>query len=119
MADVNEMNKVIAEFMNYPESGKDKDPYYYAMKHAYENGNMRYHSDWSWLMPVVERIEGLGFYISINRNHCAISKDRFGASVLCETSSFATKMQTVFQCVHSFCQHYQRETHPQTNTQHP
>jgi len=45
-----EMNRVIAKFMNYPQSGiESKDPYYYAMKHCYDNDLMKYHSDWGWL----------------------------------------------------------------------
>jgi hypothetical protein len=49
-------NKLIADFMGYPECGlKNKDPYYYEMKHAYENGNMRDHASWDWLMPVYKK----------------------------------------------------------------
>tara|TARA_R100000773_G_scaffold19589_1_gene17598 strand:- start:852 stop:1127 length:276 start_codon:yes stop_codon:yes gene_type:complete len=45
-------NKLIAEFMN----------------HEYRcdaHGNT-YHNSWDWLMPVVERIESLGYWV--NRN---------------------------------------------------
>lgn len=45
-----EMNRVIAEFVNYPQSGvESKDPYYYAMKHCYDNNLMKFHSDLGWL----------------------------------------------------------------------
>jgi hypothetical protein len=55
-------NKLIADFMGYPECGlKNKDPYYYAMKHAYKNGNMRYHTSWDWLMPVWVKFRDVTF----------------------------------------------------------
>lgn len=50
-------NKQIADFMGYvKEAEKAKDPYLYAVKHAYENGNMNYHKSWDWLMPVVLKL---------------------------------------------------------------
>lgn len=57
---VEQMNKVIADFNNYPESGKDaKDPYYYAMRHCYDNNLMKYHSDWGWLHGAWNKVYNL------------------------------------------------------------
>lgn len=50
-----ETNKLIAEFMNYPENGKNSQ-FYYAMKHCYDTDRMKYHESWDWLMPVVDKI---------------------------------------------------------------
>jgi len=74
MKETLEKNKLIAEFMNYPQSGIDnKDPYYYAMKHCFDNNLMKYHSSWDWLMPVVEKIESLGLNTKIYTGHTTIA----------------------------------------------
>jgi hypothetical protein len=40
-----ENNKLIAEFMNYPDLGTEGDFSY-----------LKYHSSWDWLMPVLKKI---------------------------------------------------------------
>lgn len=60
-----ESNKLIADFMGYPKEG-EKSPYYYAMKHCYENDNMKYHTSWDWLMPVWNKI------LNIGRTECSL-----------------------------------------------
>ena len=111
-----ENNKIIAEFMNFPkitnvrdsESGKYYDywlPNNFNLILEQEiqiesnNGwglvhqdcvfvrDLIFHSDWNWLMEVVEKIEGLEFYpknstcigfdsfeIEINKNRCDITR---------------------------------------------
>ena len=49
-------NKLIAEFMGYDiitEAEKDKFPTVLTTK------DVKYHSSWDWLMPVVEKIDNL------------------------------------------------------------
>ena len=72
-----ENNKLITEFMGY---------YKYAWightMYIFEDDNHRaevdlhYHSDWNWLMPVVEKIESLGYKVDIskweNSQYCGI-----------------------------------------------
>jgi len=55
-------NKLIAEFMK---QWKGVDCYRYG-KDYYGFENLRYHLSWDWLMPVVEKIEGLGFTFIID-----------------------------------------------------
>lgn len=43
-------NKLIAEFMGYPNVANDED------KKDYLEDCVQYHSSWDWLMPVVEKI---------------------------------------------------------------
>lgn len=61
---------------------------------------LKYHSSWKWLMPVVEKIEGLGYFVSINGNDCLITDER--RSLIAHTQRFETKIQTVLKAVTSF-----------------
>jgi len=56
-------NKLIAEFMGVnvitlDDVRKNKDPYH-SSSDGYLKDDLKYHSSWDWLMPVVEKIEGL------------------------------------------------------------
>lgn len=56
-------NKLIAEFMD----------------HGFHNGRhrsfdeLKYHESWDWLMPVVEKIESLGYWVNRNDGDITIS----------------------------------------------
>ena len=62
-----EGNKLIAEFMElkYDPDKKDGAPFYKeTSKDGWESKsyyNPRYHTSWDWLMPVVEKIEKMGY----------------------------------------------------------
>lgn len=59
-----ETNKLIAEFMGgtyLPIS----EHYILPDMVSYLPEDMQYHTSWDWLMPVVERIEGLGYCVQI------------------------------------------------------
>lgn len=75
-----ENNRLIAEFMNldmypphddypllYDYSHIDQDPQWYALE------EFQYHTSWGWLMPVVEKIESLGY--TFEKNYQSIDKD--------------------------------------------
>jgi hypothetical protein len=68
-------NKLIAEFMGLEEI-------YTPLLNIYEisetetclETDLAYHTDWNWLMPVVERIElDMGFDVYIHYNNCTIT----------------------------------------------
>ncbi len=63
-----------------------------------------YNQDWNKLMEAVEKIEVMGYFVSINGNGCVIMKDRFGSSVLCSAGNWENKQRSVYQAVHGFCQ---------------
>lgn len=55
---IEDMNRVIAEFMGVYKNNKwmvlpDRK---YALSTRYYPSTLKYHSDWNWLMPVVEKI---------------------------------------------------------------
>ena len=51
-------NKLIAEFMGGTLDSPGSPYYYFLEKGKYET-ELKYHSSWDWLMPVVEKIETL------------------------------------------------------------
>jgi hypothetical protein len=55
-------NKLIAEFMEYPDFGTKGDFSY-----------LNYHKSWDWLMPVVDKIEEMGFTTSIKTSYARIN----------------------------------------------
>jgi hypothetical protein len=65
-----EGNKLIAEFMMCKEHHLNNTEGFYMDHpiiewHSYGENNSEFHSSWDWLMPVVEKIEKLGYYIQI------------------------------------------------------
>lgn len=90
MKTIKENNRLIAEFMGgeliYPNtcnygvfkfSAKDKHKLTYTTEPTTENGIaegfLRFNSSWDWLMPVVEKIEGLGY--TTEKNYQRVDRD--------------------------------------------
>ena len=62
-----ENNKIIAEFMGIAdeiETGATSLIQIEGTTGYYKNDNLQFHSDWNWLMKVVEKIESLGYSYS-------------------------------------------------------
>ena len=66
-------NKAIAGFMdwNYPD----------LQKFIRDSGYHNYHESWNKLMPVVEKIESLGYDVSINTSYVDIMKYNEGGGM--------------------------------------
>jgi hypothetical protein len=85
MKTTEENNRLIAEFMGYefklvknPTIDVDgvshiKDEATVIDGKLYFDNNLRYHSSWDWLMPVVEKIETIGF--TFEKNYQRIDGD--------------------------------------------
>ena len=94
-------NKIIAEFMGYKvmtesqfDSATTPLPENIMIHEA-----MHYHDDWSELMPVVERIESLGYSVCIEKNVIEI----FDQSEELIFGTFApTKIQSTYNAVVRF-----------------
>ena len=60
-------NKIIAEFMGFTKDSKDLyliDDYNLRGEDEYQAtyiSEMKFNTSWSWLMPVIEKIESIGF----------------------------------------------------------
>ena len=86
MKNVTENNKLIAEFMGglynnqsmlSLQSNEIWLPYHGVCNYKSDNGKrLKYHSDWNWLMPVVEKIESLGNDILITSNYIQITYNK-------------------------------------------
>lgn len=75
---IQEGNKIIAEFMDIPKCDRCDDcaQYKFATGAYFSPFDMEYHNRWDWLMPVVEQIETLVDYVSwvtIYNRFCSIS----------------------------------------------
>jgi hypothetical protein len=113
-----EKNKLIAEFMGAKQAyipfvtPKDMDFHMYGVIECIEDGEnektlflpeeMEFDTSWDWLMPVVEKIESLGFDVFINTCVCRITD--VGQDVLedIETFDYENKKRATYQAVVQF-----------------
>ena len=65
-------NKLIAEFMGYPNIAHDED------KRDYLEDCVKYHKSWDWLMPVVEKIEYIESITHGNQFQVIIREEEVG-----------------------------------------
>lgn len=72
MTNIDEGNKIIAEFMN------EQDGVFVGLDEKFNDRfeSIPYHASWNWLMPVVEKIEGIknsdDYEVDIFSNCCDI-----------------------------------------------
>ena len=109
MKNIIENNKIIAEFLNLTsqvifeqvwavsENGKTN---------FYKKDELKFHSDWNWLMPVIEKIESLGYKIDIskweNSQYCGIYLN--GKKIAGNETS--TKIEAVYNACIEFIKWY-------------
>lgn len=109
-----ENNKIIAEFLGYElEETMNEKVFVYAIPTTNNNtdffkpNELLFHSDWNWLMKVVEKIESLDYNFNITSGdatalhyHCAIY----------QTSIYridgTTKIQATYETVIEFIKWY-------------
>ena len=110
-----ENNKLIAEFMGLkPKNifgywGISKDHVSVNCKteaEAFESfcKSTKYHSDWNWLMQVVEKIEISGYYLQIDSIGCIISKNNIDLV----TVNSRTKIDAVYTACVEFINWYNK-----------
>lgn len=118
-----ESNKLIAEFMGITPRLESPDVYSYSDQPFFTvreytaeavmsaiAGYVKYHSSYDWLMPVVEKIEGLGHDVSILKNAvglqwCGIGK--FSSNNTKATGT--TKIEAIYSAVVEFIKWYNKQ----------
>ena len=106
MKNIIEKNKIIAEFLNLTsqvifeqvfavcENGKTN---------FYKKDELKFHSDWNWLMEVVEKIESLGYRIEIVKHICRIYLSNKETIIISENTP---KIEAVYNAVVEFIKWY-------------
>ena len=69
---------------------------------------LKFHSDWNWLMPVIKKIESMGFYVSIMKSNITCCKDG-GISPVFEEYDYNDKLETTWLAVTAFIKWYNKQ----------
>ena len=109
MKNITEKNKIIAEFLNLTsqvifeqvfavsENGKTN---------FYKKDELKFHSDWNWLMEVVEKIESLGYRIEIVKHICRIYLSNKETIIISENTP---KIEAVYNACVEFIKWYNEQ----------
>ncbi len=80
---------------------------------AFKISDLKYHSSWDWLMPVVEKIESLplindaGICVLIEHSYCRIYLDNWGEyTTVAENATKKNKLSAVYLSVIEFIKWY-------------
>ena len=101
-----ENNKLIAEFMGLGKA----EPYYIEDENNQETNlvfspALKYNSDWNWLMEVVEKIESLGYRVTIVRHICRIDLTEESKLIISEDIK---KIEAVYTACLEFIKWYNK-----------
>ena len=107
-----ESNRIIAEFMqaDVNSNGTFELPQHGTLrpngefKTEFSISQLKYHSDWNWLMPVVEKIESMGFDVNILKNGTQIIDYSKNIEVVNNVAdiSFDRKIEHTYQAIVRF-----------------
>ena len=95
-------NKLIAEFMGDITSMNAKVSF---SKNCGVN-DLQYHNSWDWLMPVVEKIEGLGYWVNRNDGDVTISNK---SDIVVITPMSSGGIDMMYKAVVEFIKEYNDE----------
>ena len=105
-------NKLIAEFMGL-DSFKDSLASLHQGKinvdvDVYEQA--QYHTSWDWLMPVVEKIESLGYELIIAESRCKINHNTdHSIEEVINIDIIGSKIEATYQVVVEFINEYNKQ----------
>ena len=101
-------NKLIAEFMGVV--FHDDENQYYNEDGLYVGNTLQYHTSWDWLMPVVEKIESLGYEVQIRNTDCIIFQllDTIKYKPIVDISSGNGKKDSTYMAVVEFIKEYNK-----------
>jgi hypothetical protein len=81
----------------------------------HESGRyLKYHSFWNWLMPVVEKVEELGYCVFIQNDCCWMKVGRAGMKMPHISHLCDSKIEAVFKAVAEFIQWNNSKNNPNT-----
>lgn len=100
-------NKLIAEFMGMTYGDPNNDS---VMIQTTPQGNevvpiesMEYHTSWDWLMPIIDKIESLGYEFTIVENRCKVSNNTdHSVKELFHIETIGGKFKTTYDAVVQF-----------------
>lgn len=107
-------NKLIAEFMGYKfynnlpqqrngyQLPKNKGTAIYL---AYSTSDLQYHTSWDWLMPVVDKIENLGYWVNRNDGDVTISNK---SDIIVITPMSSGGIDMMYKAVVEFIKQYNK-----------
>lgn len=115
---IKEGNEIIAKFMSngqlypHPSMSGSTAPMGYKLPNGWWNKDaLEYHSSWDWLMPVVEKIESLGFQFFIHNEGSYMRKWHWMGNFPDFGNMGETKIQAAWNVVTEFIKWY--NTQPQ------
>lgn len=111
--EINAGNKLIAEFMGWKEQKDPTKRWFGSFKDTYgklwRNNSkepLQFHSSWDWLMPVVERVESLGFGITIGMGMYCVIQDDTSDTGIEFTGMEEGKLQSTYKAIVEFIEWY-------------
>tara|TARA_R100000951_G_scaffold100702_2_gene91597 strand:- start:259 stop:594 length:336 start_codon:yes stop_codon:yes gene_type:complete len=100
-------NKLIAEFMGWDiESPTSMPRNLHLSNLELDNGEVwayKFHTSWDWLMPVVEKIENLGYELIIAESRCKINHNTdYSIEEVISIDIIGSKIEATYQALVEF-----------------
>ena len=102
-------NTIIAAFMGIAdeiETGATSLIQIEGITGYYKNDNLKFHTDWNWLMEVVKKIESLGYRVTIVRHICRIDLTEESKLIISEDIK---KIEAVYSACLEFIKWYNKQ----------
>lgn len=113
-----EYNKLCAEFLGYKyfpypnvNSGWRKEQGHLKLSEYYlarTTKDLKFYSDWNWIMRMVDSIETKGYDVFLNGLYCRIT-DSGLTNFEIESDRVKNKKQAVIQAIYEFLKYYNNE----------
>lgn len=109
-----EKNKLIALFMGYIDNGCSEEGFLINPNTNYDEeiDELKFHSDWNYLMQVVEKIESLNFVVQVHLSSCFIKEQEHfinGKGIWRGKSHAKTKIEAVYNACVTFIEWYNKQ----------
>ena len=116
MKNTSEKNKLIAEFLGYTKyTWRGHTMYVFEDDNHRAEVDLHYHSDWNWLMRVIEKIESLptmkdngNFFFEIHQDSVTVFNST-RMDIIIEVMGQGSRINNVYQAVIEFIQWYNQQ----------